>query len=60
MKCWHITKTRKNKLSSIEKKELQQMVAEYVQNSLIVGPKKALDVMKMKDVEGKDNVTEES
>lgn len=46
MKCWHITKSKKEKLTKAQERKLQGIVDEFFAKSLVVGPKKAIEIMK--------------
>ena len=54
MKC-HLMQNPKHKLSAEDKRKLQGIVNEYITLSTVVGEKKALEIVKEKEMVGADN-----
>ena len=58
MKCAHYQNRKKSKLSTEGRKQLSKIVNNFMANSIVVGPDKALEIMKSKQT-NQENKEEE-
>ena len=46
MKCAYYQKQKKNRMTTEDRKRLNEVVNDFMQKSIIVGPEKALEIMR--------------